>query len=206
MNNDEIVNDFRRRYEGAFIQLCAEQKGINVIGKMNKIRADNERLATLEIVTKEFGTIQMNMGSEEYQIKFAFPKAGVFQYMTDAVVFERRAEKQYQRGLSTGNGRFMSVTAPILGNASVMSLDTVKAAFDHKQFPLKVALASMKAGHMRSVALDDNFAISLPFGKTASHCVWHRQTLVGGIDNNGKLARVYEPVFEKALLEMTHGN
>jgi len=205
MSNEEIIADFRRRYEGTFVQLCAEQKGIKVIGKMKKIRPDAERLATLEIETTEFGTLQMNMGSEEYQIKFAFPPAGVFQYRTDAFIFERRAEKQYQRGLSSSNSQLRSVTAPVIGNIAVFTVETVKAAFEHKQFPLHAAMAAFKAGTARSVALNNNFAISLPFSGT-SHCLWHRQMLVGTVDGNGRLSKMFEPAFEKAVMELTNGN
>jgi hypothetical protein len=206
MNNDEIVADFRRRYEGAFVQVLAEDKGVKTIGKMQRVRADPERFATLEIATSEYGLIQMNMGSDEYQIKFNFPQAGTFQCGIDAFIFERKAEKQYQRGLSSGNGRFTSVTAGLVGNVASMSLDAVKAAFDHKQYNLKAALAMLKGGTYRSVALVDNFAITLPMTTGGSYFIWHRGTLVAGVDADGGVTKMYEPVFGKAITELIHGN
>src|ERR1700742_1512274 len=103
MTNEEIVADFRRRYEGTFVHAVAENKGIKVLAHLVKVAADSERLAILSLNTQEYGTITTNLGSEEYQIRFDYPQAGVFQYGTDAMLFARKAERQYTRGFCNAN-------------------------------------------------------------------------------------------------------
>ena len=206
MNNEEIVQDFRRRYEGTFVMVCAEQRGIKVLGKMQRVRPDEERFATLEVATRELGTIQMNMGSEEYQIKFEFPQPGVFQCGDQAVGFIRRAEKQYQRGLSAGNSRMLTATASIVGNSINLDMVSVQAAFDHKTYPLGAALAMFKLSHAKSVALRDNYSITLPFRPNSNqHFIFHNYSLVAACDDKGKLTRLYQPLYEKAITELLNG-
>jgi hypothetical protein len=206
MNNEEIVQDFRRRYEGTYVMVCAEQRGLKVLGKMNRIRADEERFATLEVTTRELGTIQMNMGSEEYQIKFEFPQPGIFQCGDQAVGFIRRAEKQYQRGLSAGNSRMLTATAGIVGNSINMDIVSVQAAFDHKTYHIGAALGMFKLGQAKSVALRDNYSVALPFRPSSTqHFIFHNYALVAACDDKGKLTRLYQPIHEKAITELLNG-
>jgi len=205
VNNEEIINDFRRRYEGTFIQLCAEQKGMKVLGKMQRVRADPDKFASLEIMTREFGTVQMNMGSDEYQIKFEFPQAGIFQYRDQACGFIRKAEKQYQRGLSAGNSRLLTSTAGITGGALALDLYTVQAAFDHKQYTLAEGLKMLRDGEAKSVALHDDWSVTLPMRKNGAHFVFHNFTLVGSCSDKGKPIRLYQPIYEKAFTELLNG-
>jgi hypothetical protein len=207
MNNDEIIADFRRRYEGTFVQVCAEQKNIKVLGKMMRVRADAEKFATLEIATREFGTIAMNMGSEEYQVKFEFPPSGVFQFAGMAIAVRRKAEKQYARGLCAGNCALVPTTANITGGAVSFGLNEVQAAYDHKTHTLGQAYTMFKLGQAKSVALRDNFSIALPMSAEKKHYyLFHNYALVGALDEEGKLVRVMEPVYEKAIAELLNGN
>lgn len=206
MTNEEIVNDFRRRYEGTFVQLCAEQRGVKVLGRITRVRADPERLANLEIQTRELGTVQMNIGSEEYQVKFEFPQPGIFQYKEWAIGFVRRAEKQYQRGLSAGNSRVMTSAGTIIGQAVSLDMNTVQAAFDHKTYNLRDGMKMLGDLNVKSVALHDNYSVCLPMRRDGTnHFIFHNYTLVGACDAKGKLTRVYQPVYKKPLTELFNG-
>jgi hypothetical protein len=206
VNNGEILQDFRRRYENTYIKLCAEQKGIEAVGWLQRVRGDDDKFATLEIKTAEFGVIQTNFGSEEYQIKFEYPPMGCFQHGPDSLVFRRRPERQYTRGLCSGNSNLAACHSTLTGVGVSFTLERVRAAFHHKVYDIKQALAGMKSGNFRSVALANNFSISLPMHKDKDlFFVWHWGSLVGACDSRGQLVKVYEPVYEKPMREVLNG-
>ena len=206
MNNGEILQDFRRRYENTYIKVCVEQKGIEAVGFLYKVSGDDDKFARMEIKTAEFGVIQTTFGSEEYQIKFESPPTGAFQHGSDSILFRRRPERQYTRGICSGNSILTHCHANITGNGASFTIERIKAAFQHRTLSFKEAMAGLRAGLYRSVALKDNFSISLPMSKDKpNHLVWHWGAVVASVDGNGKLVRVYEPVFEKVLSEVIHG-
>ena len=206
MNNDEILQDFTRRYANTYIKVYAEDKGIEAVGHLARVRADNEKFATLEIVTKEFGTIQTNFGSEEYQIRFESPQSGAFQHGPDSNIFRRKPERQYTRGVCSGNSVLTHCHSAITGQGASFTIERVRAAFEHKVHTFKQAVDFLKAGTHRSVALERDFSICLPLRKNSDQLfLWHWGSLIGTCGPSGGIGKLYEPVFEKALAEVIHG-
>jgi hypothetical protein len=188
------------------VKIVAEQKGIKVLAKLEKIRSNEDKLATLELHTKEFGILHTNLGSDEYQILFEQPQTGVFQSKTDSYCVRRRPEKQYQRGLCNANTNLQLTTSSLTGGTGIWTLDTVQAAFDHKTHTIDEAMWMFKKGTHRSVALANNLSVSLPMQKDKdSHFVWHWLTLIGQCNSKGKLLKCFEPVYETALKGVLNG-
>lgn len=207
MNNDEIVQDFRRRYEGTFVHVVSEQKGIRVLAKMAAVKADPENLAKLDLRTAEFGTISTNLGSEEYQIRFDYPQVGVFQFRKEAIIYQRKPERQYTRGLSVANASFVLTHSVLSGRGGVsLDLHSVKAAFDHITLSWAEAMKGMDSKKYRSVALRNNFSVSLPFSKDKKHfVVWQGLEPVAVVTQSGLIVRMLEPVYKSLLEEILRG-
>lgn len=207
MNTQEIVQDFRRRYENTFVQVSMEQKGVKVLGRMVQIAEDSDKLAVMQIDTKTFGRLMVNFGSEEYQIRFEQPKSGVFQFKHGAQVWCRRPERQYTRGVCASNAAIVPTTNKITGGIGAVSfsLDSVHAAFEHQTYGMSFAMKALNGGKCRSVALHNDFSVALPMTPGGYYYVFHWLNLVGAVDKEGKLVHVYEPVYEQALKELTNG-
>lgn len=207
MNNEEVVNDFRRRYEGTFVKVLAADKGINIVGNIRRVRSDPERFATIEILTKEYGTVHTNMGSEEYQLRFDFPKVGVFH--ADSVhgplIFYRRAEKQYTRGVGGGNSVLMSPVRAYASIAPGLGLVNVAESFNHKVYEFREAVRMLKAQGVWGVALQDDFSIVQPMSTAKPYYViFHWQQIIATVDDKGNIMRLHEQAFEKILNEVIH--
>jgi hypothetical protein len=204
MNNDEIVQDFRRRYHGTYVRLINQEKRINVIASVRDVNAHSENLATLDLLTQEYGMVHTNMGSDEYEIRFDFPDTGVFQSGMDAAYVFRKAEKQYTRGFCPGNSGIMSVHHNITGRGvGSMSLKLVKAAFDHQTYTFRAALALFRMKRARSVALENNFSICLPFQEGGKgYPIFHKIQPVALVTDKGVILRMFEPVFKQSLEEI----
>src|ERR1700743_1243500 len=110
MNNGEVINDFRRRWEGTYVWLSIDDKKSEELVKLDAIEASSTKVATLYLPSDRVGKLTINFGSEGHSLQFRYPPVGVFQYERDAYVFYRRPERQYRRGICADNSTMQNVT------------------------------------------------------------------------------------------------
>lgn len=206
MNNAEILNDFRRRYEGTFVWLTMEEITKETLVKVTRIEDDSNKIGVLRLDSFEYGSLSINMGSDGHSLQFKYPPVGVFQHATDAFVFTRRPARQYRRGICADNSTLRSVTAGVAGNIARFEARTIASAFEHKTYPVREALRMLRTGRARSVALDNNYSLCLSFTSSSRDFVVFHWTLpVGKVDDSGRLTLVYEDVYKSHLNQLFNG-
>lgn len=205
MNNNEVIQDIRRRYEGTYVFLKMEAKGIETLVKVTKIDESPSKIGVLHLDSSDYGSLTLNFGSDGHSLKFKYPPVGVFQHGRDAYLFRRRPQRQYRRGICTDNSIMHNVTRNFAGNIVQWSAEEVADAFNHKVHTPSEALELLRTGKARSVALKDNFTLCRTMFNTPEHIIFNWQYPVARMDEKGKLSRVYEDVFKSQLDEIEKG-
>jgi len=200
MTNDQIIADFRRRYAGTFVWLDIHAEQKEVLAKVVNIESHPVKLGVIYVDTREYGSLSLNMGSEGHAIKFRYPNTGVFQYKENACLFHRRPLRQYRRGICPDNCAIIDTTRRVGGNVRIIDFSTVASAFQHKTYSVPAALALLKRGEARSVALEDNLSISLPVQlKSSEYLVFHYTSPVAKCNDSGKITQLLEKVYSPLL-------
>lgn len=198
MNNEEVLADFRRRYENTIVLLCPEGKE-EVLALIRAVDYDSNCVGRLHIQTKEYGELSMAMGSNEYTIKFKYPEYGVFQHGVEALYYYRTPQRQYQRGISSGNS-VLSYANNMAGGGNQLTLNTVKAAFEHKTHTFKEAMGMLTNRKARSVALSNNYSIGLNTSLTDGLLLNHHRNIVALVSQDtGKISECLESSYSKIL-------
>jgi hypothetical protein len=199
MNNEQVLQDFRRRYEGTFIHLELHAEQREVIAYVKAVISHPDRVGILDLDTEEYGTLQLNLGSDGHTLKFKYPPVGVFQHNNHAALFFRRPMRQYRRGLCTDNSVLTS-TARLFGTPAIgLSYHSLKSAFLHKTYNTNEALGMIPK--TKSVALDDNLTLMCsPFEDKTVGVILHYQQPIAQINvNKGTILVVHEKVYEEML-------
>ena|SRR5579864_2936748 len=201
MNNQEIVADFRRRWEGTYAWLFMEQVNDETLVHIDRVEDDSDKVATLTVTSGKYGQMVLNFGSSEHELRFKYPPVGVFQFGDDVYMFRRRPARQYRRGICPDNSLLWNVTRGLVGNRARFDAKEVQAAFEHKTFSEAEALKMLAKG-MKGVALSHNFAVTLPIEEgNPDYILWHWNYPVARMDKEGKITRVYEKQYTSYLAE-----
>lgn len=200
MNNREVIEDFRRRYLNTYVWVYLEAKECEVIALITSVVDDENSVGRITLSTLEFGDLVMNIGSSEYQLKFKYPPVGVFQFGKDAYSFRRIPARQYQRGLCEANSRVRTVTRDLSGRGQDrFGARLVAAAFSKDRFSFIEALKMLEQKKVRSVALKDNYSVTLPMDSSGNYLLFHWNSPVAVVTPGGKIQRVVEQAYSQQI-------
>lgn len=204
MNNEEALADFRRRWEGTYVWLALEEKGEDALVYVNRVESNENKVGVLHLTSEKLGSLTINLGSDGHSLQFRYPPVGVFQHGGDAMVFLRRPSRQYRRGICSDNSSMYNVTRSVTGVLSTQwSVGEIQSAFDHKVSTFADALAQLRKKGIRSVALRNNYALSLSMTKEPDYVLWHWTHPVARISSTGAVVKVLEPAYAKHIIGVT---
>lgn len=206
MTNEEVLADFKRRYENTLVWLLMEVDGkeIETLVTVNRIDRDENKIGVLHLTSNEYGSLSINLGSSDHSLLFRYPPVGVFQSGGYAMAFNRVPARQYRRGICSDNSRVLDVTGKVTGRSGRIDLSTIQNAFDAKTYSIGDALKKLTKRSWRSVALPDSYAISKSMCKGMDdHVLFHWQQPIALVSAEGKiksvLEKIYTPRIEKVL-------
>jgi hypothetical protein len=207
MEINEIMQDFRRRWEGGFVWVEAPDSGEESLFHVDRITHDRTKVGTMELSSPEYGKILLNMGTA-HTLKFKYPPVGVFQNGVDAFMFRRVPAKQYKHAIYYGNSSVCPVYNPMVGRPSrndrgdPLKFDDVLAAFRGERYTFEDALKMLSSGRYRSVALQRNWSLCLnPMGKEG-YVLLYWETPVAMVSPQGIVLHIYEKQFEAVLQQV----
>ena len=203
MTNEEVLQDFRRRYQGTFVFLKMEQRGIETLVKVDQVEDSVSKVGVLRLSSDEFGTMTLNIGSEGHSLVFKYPPVGVFQHGGEAYMFRRKPVRQYARGICASNSQMWNVTHSFVGNLTQWSAREIVSAFEGRKFNLGEALELLnKYKTHRSVALHDNFTISKSVFENPEYIIWNWGSPIARCTTKGEVTKVYEEVYTNILKDL----
>lgn len=181
MTPAEVIRDFKTKYLNTFVHL-KQPDGREFLCKVDAIQDNRDRQAVIQLSSLEHGKVVINFASD-YELKFKFPNSGSFQFGKDSYFIHRRApHRQYARGCNAAN-HFIGRCTRVVPNGDepdpTWTLELVEAAFKPEKFRGSDAVALLKRGKHRSVALSGFFSLTQPMDVTGNFCVFLQHTMIG---------------------------
>lgn len=194
MNNYDVIQDFRRRWEGTFVWLSIEGRSDELV-RIDSVQDSDTKVATLTLSSDKIGKLNLNFGSEGHSLQFRYPPVGVFQHKKDAYVFYRKPARQYRRGICSDNSIMWNVTRNIVGNTGFWNCGEIRSAFEHETFSLVQALHMLEKGY-KGVALDGNFSlIQSMFENSTDYILFHWSSMIAKVNAKGNITKLYENAY-----------
>lgn len=199
MNNDEVLQDFRRRWEQSYVWLKMKKTATETLAYIRRVEADQSKIGVIHLESADFGSMTINLGSADHSLLFRYPQSGVFQCGVQAAYYRRRPIRQWRRGVCSDNSHLLPTSRNVTVSGLRMELSTVKAAFDHKTYSVVEAMEFLTTKRAKSVALADNLSVMLSPTPAPEHVVLFWDQAVARCDAKGNLTHVYEKVMEVQL-------
>lgn len=199
MELPQIIEDFRRRYGGTYVRVKfpnTNELGVFYVSRVD-YSADFGGQLTLD--SRKCGTIRLNLGTD-HGINFAWPKVGVYQFGPRAVFFLRVPARQWARGICTSNAYVGTYALLNSGDVS-LDIDTVEAAYEHQTYSYSEAIEKLKSKAFQSVAMPNNFSVSLDCRANDKYLLWHWRNVVASVSKQtpGEVAEMFEPIYTKEV-------
>jgi hypothetical protein len=201
LTNGEIIQDFRRRWEGTFAWLYMDKLDEEILVYINRVEDSSDKVATIGVTNKKYGQLVLHLGSEEYELRFKYPPVGVFQHGDDVLLFRRRPARQYRRGICADNSVIWNVTRNVVGNRARFDASEVQSAFDHVTYGEAQALKLLESGSARGVAMRNNYSLLLSMDEGSDYVLWHWDVPVARVNAKGSITAVLEKSYAAALAE-----
>lgn len=206
MTNDEVLEDFKRRWNHSYVWLKMKQKTVEVLAYIQDVEYDENKIGVIHLDSSEYGSITINLGSADHDLSFKYPPAGVFQYHKVAALFRRRPQRQWKRGICKDNSHITSTLSPLIGNVVPFNTESIQSAFKHQVYGPTEAMTLLANNMAKSVALGDNFSVSLPITKEGSYLISHWDRVVAECNAVGRIEKVHCPVLDKDIQRIMYGN
>lgn len=200
------LRDFTQRYDNTYIWVAPPDSDEESLFHIDRITADNQKIANLQLSSPDFGKIVLNMGTA-HTLRFKYPPVGVFQSEVDAYIFRRKPVRQYKRGICSGNSAIYPVWGEVCRkardndeNQAQLAYGMVADAFDSRQYSYKDALKMLGGGKYRSVALKHNFSLMLSLANSSHYLLMYWEIPIAYMDKkNGELISMIEQSFSKTI-------
>lgn len=204
MNQQQIIADFRRRYEGTYVFVEFPNSAKEELFRVDSIEDSDATVGILCLSSDDYGKIRLNFATD-HRILFKYPPIGVFQNGNQAYLFRRLPARQYARGICAGNSEIVPVTGLIKRHPNGLNFQTVKNAFIGKTYTFREAVAMLESKKFMSVALADGFSLSLSPTAQEGYLMFYFDIPVAWVNLKGELSIVLEETYNDQI-KMVIGN
>lgn len=205
MNQTQILNDFRRRYEGTYVFVEFPDNPKEELFHVDRIEESASTVGILCLSSNDYGKIRLNFATD-HTLKFKYPPVGVFQHQKQAFYFRRVPAKQYARGICSGNSDVQAVTSQIVRFSDPMTFAMIDDAFKAQKYGITGAMYLLTKKGYKSVALEDNFAVSAPLTNSENFVLFYFDVPVAYLNAAGKVTMTLEETFREQIAQITqHG-
>lgn len=205
MNNDDVVQELRRRIAGTFVRWRSKPEGKQptewTVIRVSDVRTHDQG-PMIYLESPKYGAMSYRLHSLEQEISYRFPNVGTFQFGQRACLFRRVPARQWRKGICSGNGTITSVGVSTFwqGDPS-LSFQSLEAAFKEEKVSFKEALGKMLDPDdytYSSMAVEGNYVLSQMADKGKRYQLFHLDSPIAIIDNNA-VAHKYDKVFTLEL-------
>lgn len=200
MTHEEIIHDFRKRYEGTYVFVQEPNSTEENLFYVESISADKGKVGALHLTSPVLGTLRLNLGGA-HTLKFIQAPVGVFQHGADAYCCQRKPLRQWRRGLCTDNMDIVRATHRIYIKSVSFTHELISSAFTRQTYSLKDAFPLLATLKYRSVALQKNFSVSQPFTTAPSYVLFFWEVPIATISDKGTLITILDSVYEPNITQ-----
>jgi hypothetical protein len=209
VNWEQVGTDFKQKYEGCF---CRYESPINAkkeVFQLIQVVVSGNKPPDLTLFNKRAGELFLTY-STEAELDFMFPEVGYFQHGKEALLFGKRYERQWKKGINEGTARIDFPYNDVFGGFAPreISCESLESAFlPQPTISLSMGMAELTARKWVSVVLGKQWALGC--GKTPNvKWLWFDSEPVAEVEGNQIRCKV-EPFNQeiKDYLRMTgeHG-
>lgn len=199
MTPEEIVNDFARRYQGTYVFVQDPNDNEESLFYMDRVEPSPTKTGVIHLSSGEVGRIRLNLGSA-HTLKFIPAPVGVFQHGPMAYLCLRKPARQWRRGICPDNTTIVPTTRLLARNADAgFTYDLVSDAFRKQTLGIKAALEMLASKKYKSVALADNFSLSLALTNSPDYLLFFWDLPVAKVKSDGSLSLILENAFSAQI-------
>lgn len=203
MNNRDLIVELKRKYEQTYLFVQNPLKDTERLMFCRAIETDGENGGQIDLTSRSTGTILLNIPSE-MNLLFRYPKTGVFQHGCNAYRYQRNPVRQWKRGICNGNSTLLVLRATPRGVS--LNEQLVEAAFAQKTLMYREALRMLQGKKAVSVALANNFWLSLYPTTKPVYVLYHNEIPVAAVNSDsGEVHKMLSEAFTENVREITQG-
>lgn len=193
---EQIAADFQQKYQGTFCRYLSPMTGKKEVFQINAV-VFRDGPPDIHLFHPEYGEIYLKYDSD-CDLDFSFPEVGYFQHKDKALLFTRRFQRQWKKGVcdATASADWpyynlyplykWNIDCPILENAYK----------ERKLLSLKDGRKALNDGDSISVVLSPVFSLGLGKDK-GTHWLWFEDCPIGEVTDEA--IRLHVPVFRQEL-------
>ena len=201
LDRRQLHADFRQRYEHTYIRVKFPNAQQKMVFYVDAIQIA-DKLPILTLNNEDVGAIKLNYDTEA-DLFFDSPPSGYFFHDDKvALYFSRVCQRQWKRGISSGNTRIGSP----YGNyfrlpCAQLQESSLASAFKGIVHHFSEALALLTAQKALSVPISSHLAVGLNVTDSTTFILWFGYIPIGEVMSGGSVIRLHERHFEQEVID-----
>lgn len=177
----QVGEDFRQKYEDTYCRYTSPISGIKEVFRIASVQPSVREGPALILVNAQHGELMLKYDTEA-ELDFTFPAVGYFSHDNKAIMFSRKYERQWRKGLHVQTAQFV-FPYPTVWWSCAWNESIIKDAF--KSTPVRTvadALQELKNGAY-SVPISKTMAVGVA-DVTDQWWMWYEGTPIAVISND----------------------
>lgn len=202
--------EFTKQYDKTFIRVKFEGSKAHQVVVIKGCVSDDENNPYIIVQNPVIGQCTVNWKESKQNIDYTFPKVGLFNHDSGFFMFHRFPDRQWKRGISSGNSHVSDPLFTVknhlgrLGLAPYISsrveFQTLSSAFSGF-YPKSIdeAIELLLAPRQLGVALDGMFGITKSPTDSPVWLLWKHLSVIGYIHPKEHQLEVVESTFQQEV-------
>lgn len=201
--------EFRKQYESTYIRIKFNETSDYQVVFVTACVSDTEKSPYFVVRSPTLGQCTVNWKDSKLSLDYTFPVLGLFNYDNSFYCFHRFPDRQWKRGISSGNSHVSDPLSSVkrgrfgLGHEvtqkSVINTDSLTAAFTRHPISLSNAVELLNAKKLIGVALNSTFGITLNPTINPNMLLWKHMSMIGYVHQHSNELEVIVTTFEQEV-------
>jgi hypothetical protein len=204
--------EFRKQYEKTFIRIKFESSKDYHVVSVRQCVADDDKKPYIVVHNPKLGQCAINWNETKQDIDYSFPQIGLFNHRDRFLMFHRFPDRQWKRGVSSGNSHIADPLRDILlrvpdlrgmiHNSVSVDYPALTSAY-HPDYPTNIdeALERLEKPNQLGICLNPVFGITKNPTKNEDYLMWKHLSIVGTLNKVVRTIRIEEPTFRQEVID-----
>ena len=201
--------EFRKQYEKTYIRVKFENLPNKQVIVVRECVIETNESGYIVVHSDRLGQCILSWSKSKQIIDYSFPTIGLFNYDSGFLMFYRHPDRQWKRGITSGNSiiktpfRDIQIkTGSYFGPDSVLNYNSLEAAYSNI-YPSSItnACAQLIDNNLLGIALNSTFAISKNPTKDSTLLLWKHLNMIGYVYPQTETINVVEIIFKQEVID-----
>ena len=205
---DEFV-EFDKQYRNTYIRVKYEKRPEKEVVFIVACNAEEEGAKLISVKGAKTGNCILNWADSNQTFDYDFPPIGLFNFKDGMGLFFRFPDRQWKRGVSTGNCivvdplRDVKMQYPdirrLISKQLELNFQTLEAAYASVHSSIEEAIIELSTDGKEAVAVSPVFGLSLSPSNKTELLLWKHTNIVGTLPLNSIDIYVKESTFSQEI-------